>query len=266
MTRDQGLLGHPPRNDRDTSGIQSVDVAMKILRVIVNAHEPLSLKEFSTRSQMSPSKLHRYLHSFVEAGLMTRVRGAGLYELGPFAVETGLAALQRMELVNQVADKLAELADETEHSNCLSVWSAKGPTIIRWQKGRKSINTAFGVGDVLPLLTSATGNIFLAYLPRDETAPFVEKERIDLPAERVTAINIDEIAAKIQEQHYTLSRGYFIAGVFGLAAPIFNWENGLEAAVTIVGRNPVDEAAEVELANRLVRFVKRLSLNNQATR
>ena len=260
MIRSGPTDSHLERSSRDTNGIQSVDIAMRVLRVMLDAGEPLSLKEYSARSRMAPSKLHRYLHSLVEAGLLTQARRAGHYELGPFALETGLAALQRMEILNQSADRLNEFVAETGLSACLTVWSPIGPTIIRWQKGRRSVNVAFGVGDVLPLLVSATGHVFLAYLPREETRSVAEKEQEELRLQKKPAGQIDEIVATVRAQEHACSRGFFLAGILGIAAPIFNLQNEIAAAVTVVARTSDDEPAEQVLIDKLVGFARACSV------
>src|SRR5687768_677273 len=86
------------------SGIQSLDTALKILRVLATAESGLSLKEFAARCRMQPSKLHRYLHSFVAAGMMAQTHRSGDYDLGKLALEVGLAAIQRIDLINNTAD------------------------------------------------------------------------------------------------------------------------------------------------------------------
>ena len=260
MIRSGPTESHLERPGRDTNGIQSVDIAMRVLRVLLDAREPLSLKEYSARSRMAPSKLHRYLHSLVEAGLLSQSRRAGHYELGPFALETGLAALQRMEILNQSADRLAEFVGETGLSACLSVWSPIGPTIIRWQKGRRSVNVAFGVGDVLPLLVSATGNVFLAFMPREDTQQLLQKEQQELRLQNKAAARVDEIIEAVRRQQHAASRGFFLAGILGIAAPIFNLQNEIAAAVTVVARTSDDEEAEGILIERLVQFARSCSV------
>lgn len=244
----------PERTTRDTNGIQSVDIAMKVLRVMLDAREPLSLKEYSARSRMAPSKLHRYLHSLVEAGLLAQPRRAGLYELGPFALETGLAALQRVEQFNHTADRMTEFAEETGVSTCLSVWSNVGPTIIRCHKVIHSVTTAFGVGDVLPLLTSATGNVFLAYLPRTQTARLVEREQAEVSAEG-RPYDVDEIIARVRQQRHAVVEGHYVGRIMGTAAPVFNLQKEISAVVGVVTGHLGAEAKSA-LSERLLRLAR----------
>lgn len=250
-----------PLQKSSRSGVQSVDIALGILQVLMHAETPLSLKEFSYRCRMSPSKLHRYLHSFAEAGLITHTHRAGEYALGKLALELGLAAIQRIDLLNNAADMLHLLAIETGAPASLSVWSAHGPTIIRWQRGSEPINTAFSVGSVLPLLISATGNVFLAYLPERTTAPVISREASSIPPAELTR-TIDDIKQVVRREGHAISRGAFIPGLTGLAAPILNGDHEALAAVTILTQSGEGSAKERSLVNSLLTFAASCSVAN----
>ena len=58
----------------------------------------------------------------------------------------------------------------------LSVWGEHGPTIVRWEEISRAIAVNVRVGSTMPLLRSATGQVFGAFLPDEVTAPFVRPE------------------------------------------------------------------------------------------
>ena len=234
------------------SGVQSLDTALRILKVLSGADKALSLKEFSARCKMQPSKLHRYLHSFVAAGMMTQTRRSGDYDLGKLALEIGLAAIQRIDLVSNTADRLPQLVTDTGAAASLSVWSAQGPTIIRWERSPRAINTAYSIGSLLPLLGSATGNVFLAYLPNDLTTPIDVRES-NAPMAHVLK-SIEMITLDVRRQGYAISRGGFIPGLTGISAPVLNKQEEAIAAVTILIRTDESESTERALIKKLSTF------------
>ena len=244
-----GNLSHvDTARDASRSGVQSLDIALRILDVLVRAGRPLSLREFSTRCRMSSSKLHRYLHSFVSAGMMTQYRRAGDYDLGNFALQVGLAAFHRVDLLNNVAEGLPELALETGTPALLAVWSDQGPTIIRLHKGPHPINATFSVGSVLPLLSSATGRVFLAYLPTSTTAPILAQEVTETAGVEDSKL----IVSEVQKQGVAITRGSLVSGWTGISAPIFNVHQEILGAVTIMSRT--DPATEEKLIGLLKAF------------
>jgi DNA-binding IclR family transcriptional regulator len=230
------------------SGVQSVEIAIRVLQVLVSAGHPLNLKEFSTLCRMNPSKLHRYLVSFVTTGMIAQTRRAGEYDLGKLAVEIGLAAIQRIDLANYAADHLDDLVSKTGVPASLSVWSPHGPTTVRWQRAPQPINTAFSIGSLLPLLSSATGNVFLAYMPASVTGPIVANETAASGEEA----NLNEIVNSVREKGYAMSRGTFIPGLTGISAPILDERKEIQAAVTIITR--ISEAREQAMVEAILAF------------
>jgi len=206
-------------------GIGSVDTAMAILRVFADAADPLSLTEVSQRTGMASSKLHRYLASLVAQGMITQRERSGRYDLGPFAMELGIGALARNDFVNRTATALPDLVEATGLTAMLSVWGNGGATIIRWERGRGHVVTALGLGSVLPLMTSATGRVFLAFLPTSLTASHVpagEKRRAAA------------FKREISEIGWAAVGGDLIPGLYAVAAPVLNWQGEAEAVVTLI--------------------------------
>lgn len=209
----------------DRRGIGSVETAMTVLRVFAAQPGPLTLSEISTRTGMAASKLHRYLASLVAQGMLEQKERSGRYDLGPFAAELGLSALARMDFVNRTADALPDLVEATGLTAMLSVWGATGPVVVRWERSRNHIVTTLGLGTVMPLLRSATGQIFLAYAP-----PSLTRAMLD-PADQENAA---ALTATIRKNGHAWVGGDFIPGLYAISAPILNWQGEVETAITLI--------------------------------
>lgn len=216
-------------------GIQSVDVALRVLSAFAKSEGPLTLKALGALTGMPASKLHRYLSSFVTAGLVEQRQRSGSYDLGPFAMELGLAALSRSDFVNRAAAGLEELVDTVGTTAMLSVWGNSGPTVVRWERSRNHVVTALGLGATLPLLRSATGRIFLANLPAEIVADLLAREQAARPRDRY---DVPELIAAVRTAGYASVDGAFIPGLYAVAAPILNWQDHAEAVVTLISTTP----------------------------
>lgn len=216
------------QESEDRRGIGSVDTAMTVLKVFAQETGPLSLKEVSERTGMSASKLHRYLASLVAQGMLSQKSRSGRYDLGPFATELGLSALARTDFVNRTADVLPDLVAATGHTAMLSVWGATGPVIVRWERARNHIVTALGLGTVMPLTTSATGRVFLAFAPDSLTAPLLRTEGAQ------KAQNIPSLKETVRQDGFASVGGDFIPGLYALAAPVLNWQGEAETVITLI--------------------------------
>ncbi|MEA2665427.1 MAG: hypothetical protein QOI11_2371, partial [Candidatus Eremiobacteraeota bacterium] len=112
-----------PSNPRRRSGVQSVEVGASLLRALADADGPQSLGSLARAAGMSSAKAHRYLVSYVQAGLAIQSERSGAYDLGPLAVRVGLAALERFDVVRLAGERLGALRDEIDQTVMISVWT-----------------------------------------------------------------------------------------------------------------------------------------------
>ncbi|MGH7881261.1 MAG: helix-turn-helix domain-containing protein, partial [Candidatus Binataceae bacterium] len=67
-------------------GIQSVEVGIALLKALKDAPGSSTLTTLSEMARMPASKAHRYLASYVRAGLVRQDLANRRYELGPLAL------------------------------------------------------------------------------------------------------------------------------------------------------------------------------------
>lgn len=228
-------------DDAGRLSIQSLDSALVVLRVLASFDRAASLTDIAREAGMPPSKVHRYLASFSKAGLVRQAQRAGLYDLAKGAIELGLAAMSRMNLVNDSADCLGQLVAQTGAAGLVAVWGPHGPTVVRWERTGSFVITSLGLGTVLPLLNSATGRIFLAYSPPHVVGQLLQREidrarKLDLswpdltpPGEEALELMVE----RIRKAGYASVDGRFIPGLNAISAPVLNWQGEVEAAVTL---------------------------------
>src|SRR3954471_21526346 len=160
---------------RESRGIQSIDTGIRLLEVMEKADGALALKELAAGADMDPSSAHRYLASFVRCGLV-RQDSDSRYDFGPLALHIGLAAVRRLDPVQLTERALPDLVKETGFTALLCVWSNRGPTVVHWQRSPTPLVTNLSLGSVLPVARSATGTIFVAFLPQTMTAEILASE------------------------------------------------------------------------------------------
>ncbi|MEQ8709464.1 MAG: IclR family transcriptional regulator [Rhodospirillales bacterium] len=238
-------------------GIQSVDIALAVLTGLSRASGPLGLGDLATVTGMPPAKLHRYLASFVAAGYVTQRKRSGTYDLGPAALRLGVAAMARNDIINDVASALPLLTAETGATALLAVWGDQGATIVRWERAASFIVTTLGLGTTLPLLPSATGQVFLAFAPPGLTSARLEQELKTMPSADPVALQ-----TLTRTQGYARTDGRFIPGLAAISAPVLNWQGDIEAAVTLVGTHAGMVADDSPELAALLDFCQRHSLNS----
>lgn len=219
-------------------GVQSLEIGMGILRTMVNGHRSMMLKDIAAAADMPASKAHRYLVSLIRAGLVEQDPLTSRYDLGPFALNIGLVAIDRLDRVRLGLTAIAQLRDAINETTALAVWSDNGPVIVRWERPRRPITVNVVTGTALDLLTSASGRVFAAWLPRETVAPIIERElkSLDLPPGLSSRADVDALLAGIRRNGVASVSGYhLVPGVEAVAAPVFNFKNEITIAMLVVG-------------------------------
>jgi DNA-binding IclR family transcriptional regulator len=184
-------------------GIQSIDVGFRLLKALDLAGAPLQLKELAAASGMTSAKAYPYLVSFVRTRIVRQDAATGHYGLGPFAAQLGLTFLGETNVVDIARQEFAALRDATGCGVYLSVWAVRGPTILAAMDGFYQGSLQIRVGHVLPLLITATGRIFMAFMDRNETMPLINAEwRAQVAARPRQRRSISAICVEVRKQGY----------------------------------------------------------------
>ena len=198
---------------------------------------------------MPPSKAYLYLASFADLGLVSQDEGTGHYGLGPYAVQLGLAGIRQLSVVDVARTRLPELQLATGKSVYLSVWGNMGPVILSKFDSDLQAPVGIRVGCVLPLERSATGRIFLSFLPSHELTPVRSHHRA--PKDRADEHGND-ITVEVRKRGFATSDSLFYEGFAAVAAPIFDHADTLAGSITLLGlRRDMDLTPSGEMVSRL---------------
>lgn len=242
-------------------GIQSIEVGHALLAALATAPRPLMLKELAKTAGMSAPKAHRYLVSFMRMGLVEQEQETGLYDLGPFALELGLAALGRLDPVAVAGKFLRGLAEDLDQTVALAVWANRGPTIVRWVGTDSPVSATLRVGSVMPLSRSATGLMFLALLPPTQTDALLKKELAQNARQGLqpqSGAALDATLRDIRRNGFARTSS-FIAGITGIAAPVYDTEGAVVLALITLGYSGTFESSEAQIRASLIKTAATIS-------
>ena len=226
---------------KERAGIQSVEVGFGLLDVLAKAAGPLMLRDLAAAAGMSAAKAHRYLVSFQRLELVAQDAISTRYDLGPAALKLGLASLSRIDAVRLARERVPLMMEQIGgHTLALAVWGNHGPTIIHWEESPHTVTVNLRLGDVMPLLASATGRCFAAYVSGEAIAPMLKDEiarsqrlgRTDLPATMAQARQLlDDVrgrgAARVIDT--------LLPGIGGFCVPVFDSDGHMVLGIVAVG-------------------------------
>jgi DNA-binding IclR family transcriptional regulator len=249
------------KGPRLQQGIQSIEVGHRLLAALAEARQPLTLKELAGGSKMSAPKAHRYLVSYARLGLVEQEADTGRYGLGEFALRLGLAALGRLEPVTAAAGVMRDLAEEIDQTVAVAIWANHGATFVRWAGVDTPVSATLRVGSVMPLSRSATGLLFLAYLPERRSAALLKAELATNVRQGLRPQSQAELEPTLEQirRHGYSRTGDFIPGITGIAAPVFGFDNELALALVTLGYSVGFEAEEAKIRASLLRCARQLS-------
>lgn len=249
-------------------GVQSVEVGFKIIRALEVAERPMPLRDIAAAADLSPSQAHIYLVSFIREGLAYQDASTGHYGLGRFAIQLGLSAIRQLDVVAFAQEELMGLQKSTGFAAYLSLWGNRGPSIVAKVDGFIQGSLTVRLGYVLPLLTSATGHVFVAYL-EDELTRDLRQEEIanartspangDVSGDAPLPNDVGKLIKSVRSSGFAMTTNSINSNFGAVAAPVFDFSGRIVAALTILAPIRLIAARKKETVTALLDATTRLS-------
>ncbi len=241
--------------------IESVDKALSILECFSDSVPELSLKELSEKTGLYKSRILRLCGTLMAHGFLIRLENS-LYRLGPKLMMLGKVYERSNSLISIARPILRELASITGESAKLFVIQGTKRICLVREKGTYPLSYHVEEGESFELYAGAGGKALLANTSkefRDQVLGEKVLQRLT-PTTIVERSRLEEEFAAIRERGYASSSGEVFTEVAGMAAPVFDHENIVCAALTIAG--PVQRFTEdrrEEMLESLLTSARRLS-------
>ena len=250
---------------RAQRGIQSIEVGGALLLALVDADVPLPLGELAQRAGMTSAKAHPYVVSFGKLGLVEQDPATGHYGLGPFALQLGVASLERLSPLRIAAPAMAALAVTIGHTVAVAILGSHGPTIVSIHESSRPVHVNMRVGTVMSVLNTATGRVFAAWLPAAVVERLVAREAADpvvtgqAPVRRPPT-QVDTMLTEVRAHGMARAVGDPLPGINALSVPVFDHGGTLALAITALGPSgSFDPAWDGSLALALRECAERVS-------
>ncbi|MCX7565979.1 IclR family transcriptional regulator [Sulfitobacter sp. F26169L] len=242
--------------DSRRSSVQAVDVAASVLDAMCDLRRPAQLKDIARIAGLQSAKAHRYLTSLVASGLAAQNKETGLYSLGPMALRLGVTAISNNDLIHRASESLRDLCAKHQTSGHLAIWGERGPVLIRNEHGGPPIILTVGLGATMPLLRSASGHIFLSYLPRRATEEITHQEMQMLGMDEA---GVSELCAETRARGYGKTSGGLIPGLYAAAFPVFGIDGNIQCSISFISTDANFFSSERDNLDSLLNAAQKLS-------
>lgn len=236
----------------------SLKRGLTILEVFSEDRLEWTPEELMEKLGYSRPTLYRYLKTLKEAGLLSSSPNAS-FTLGPKVVEMDFLLRKSDALILNGQKHLKNL---TERYACTALLVRRyGDRILCVASERSVANprSSYPRGRPMPLGRGAIARSLMAFVPRRQLIPMIERHMEDLHAIGLgsTVEEVFESLKRVKRAGYAVAFGEVTPGVVGVAAPVYDAGRSPVASVcvTIAGHlvdgNTIDEiSAHVRQAGR----------------
>jgi len=217
--------------------IQSTDRIFDILEVLSSEKEGMRLTEIGRRVGLHKSTVYRFLASMEQRGYVEKIRDTGLYKLGLKFIELSGVFLNKLELKTEAQPYLQNLATLSTQPVYLAIRDEEEIIYIDKVETFQSLRKYSIIGRRAPSYCTALGKALLTALCEYHLEALFRNRELKAYTPKTTT-NLDRLIQEIEEIR---QRGWaeddeeYETGVRCIAAPIYDYRNGVIAAVSTSG-------------------------------
>jgi IclR family acetate operon transcriptional repressor len=247
--------------DNKTNGIQSVERALATLEVFLDQSTPLSVTEVAALTEGAPATVHRLLQTLVRGGWLEQDPRSLRYDLSVKMLTSSALALGGSRLLRDSRHSLTQLAEATGLNSFLTAPTRRGSVLLAKAQGRDGGTADFQVGRIHPLHGSATGKLFLAFLPYEEWWSRAEAELKKLTSSTI----VDQEALRteletIRDRGYATDHDELYDSYRSIAVPVRGNDSRVVAALSCSGwASQLPDAFEPVVLRELIPAARELS-------
>lgn len=227
------VVAGPERKDSRVPGAQAVFRALDLLKLVgLNHEQGITLGALVDRASLDRTTVYRLLSCLVQTGLVERDERK-MYRLGLEAMQLGLAAMNRVPILERCRPLMIRLARRTEDTVYLVVRNGDHAHCIHYEEGAYPIKAlVLQVGGLRLLGVGSAGSALLSTLADEEIEAFHARHLADLPATLASLAQMKRQVAKIRQRGYATTDNLVAEGVGGVGMS-FEVTPGTYAAISV---------------------------------
>lgn len=216
--------------------VRAVERALQILNSFDDEHSERGVSEISTLVGLHKATTHRILTTLLNYGFIERSSDGLKYRLGMQLVDLGFKVTRRMDLRREALPFISNLAQKIDEAVDLSVFDQMQVLYVEMIQSHHALTIAATVGQRLPAYCTASGKLFLSMFPADQLEEYLKRPLQSFTRNTITDPDmIKKNLEEVRNNGFALDDEEFEVGVRAIAAPIFNQNKNIVAAVGIPG-------------------------------
>ncbi|WP_113699603.1 IclR family transcriptional regulator [Nonomuraea lactucae] len=166
--------------------VKSAERTVRILEALAASHETLTLSELQQRTGFPRSSLHALMRTLVELNWVEADPARGAFGIGPHALLTGTAYLDKDPALPFAQQTLEDLRAETGQTAHFARRDEAHVIYLATRESRDARHVTPRVGRRLPAHVTALGQALIAQLTDDEVAALLPDPLLALTDHTIT--------------------------------------------------------------------------------
>lgn len=229
---------------------------LELLEYICSSpQKDFSLSELSSAFQVNKSTMHRMLRVLTERGYLRQEEKTGRYLLDWKLLELGAQVTAKVGLLEIASPYMEKLARETGETVNLAVLYGKKVVYIHKVESTHFLRTDLRVGTAVPSYCSALGKAMLAWQGEEQLEKILRPDDfVSYTPKTITSLEaLKTELTQIRKRGYAVDKEEYIPGIICVAAPIFNRQEKVIAAISIAGPSLRISKDKIAAVGELVR-------------
>lgn len=217
---------------------QMLNRAVRILECFSQERPELGVREVARLVSVPSSVTGRLMCAMKELGILSQNPNTKTYSIGPRVLTWAGTYLSTSDVRNLAFPYLESLHDETQETISLYILDGNERVCVERLESTQNVRfVAPRVGRHLPLHAGSAGKVMLAFLPDWRREEIISGGALQRLTEKtiVDPSILRQELVRIRQQGYAISNGEWILDASGIAAPIFDRNGEIVAALTISG-------------------------------
>lgn len=221
----------------------------------------LGVTEIATELDLTKAAVHRILTALRSRELIALDPVTRRYSLGHAAIALGRAYMARTDLRAMAGPELRRLSQQTEETATLSVRRGDTRLYVDQAVPAQELRMEVSLGIPYPLHAGSSSKAILAFLRPEEIEAYLVRHELDaLTPKTITEPGkLQAELAAVRRRGYATSLGERQEGAASVAAPIFDHDGLVIAAVSVAGPATRFKPRLQEAARPLLETAARLS-------
>lgn len=222
--------------DKSNQTVKSADRVLDIFELFgeVEARE-LSLMDIARQLELPASSVFKILQNLVHRGYLDKDENGKTFRLGYKIFQIGAKYAQQTNITTEFQYIAGQIVSEVNEAVYLAIRSDRNILYIAEKQSTHHVRFISHLGMKLPLHTTAMGKLFLSAMTDEDVVQLYREQQLGLLTDQ-TISNLEKLVKqlqKIRQAGVAYSEGEAVQGIRCVAAPIFNANLEMIAAMSI---------------------------------